>query len=87
MPSKRQKKEMDARRLTIYWDDELRNELADLSEEMGIPQSQILAFYFITGNAGLNNARQMLPRYLVPSGAARWKWNIDLDRLKEDFGL
>jgi len=87
MVSKKHRQQENARKVTLFLNNAERELLSELSEEMGIPQSQLMAFFLVTGNAGLANAKALLPRYLYPSKAARWKYNINLDQLKEDYNI
>jgi hypothetical protein len=84
--SKKQRQEMDEKRVTLYFDEKTRQDLQDLSDELGVPRSQIMAYFFLAGMNNFAQARALLPRYLVPSKAARWQFNIDLERFREDLG-
>jgi hypothetical protein len=87
LTSKKHNKRMNEKRVTLYFDDATKELLNDLSEELGVPKSQLMAYFLLTGVSNMGQARALLPRYLVPSESPVWRYNIDLNKLREDLRL
>lgn len=85
--SKKHERDMNERRVSLFFDDETKALLNDLSQELGVPKSQIAAFFLLAGAANISQARSVLPRYLVPSRSPVWQYTIDLDRFRKDLDL
>ena len=78
---------MAEKRLTLFLTEEVRELLTELSTEYGVPKSQLVAYFVLTGVSNAAQAGARLPGYLVPSESPVWQHNIDLERVKKDLGL
>jgi hypothetical protein len=87
MSSRKHKERRQRRRIELSLDEDVKEMLSDLSIELGVSQSQIMQFFFLTGIKNVSKARSLLPTYLEPSKAPMWQYRIDFDRLKKDFGF
>ena len=86
MTSRKHKKWRKQRRIELSFDEDVKDMLRDLSQELGVSQSQIMQFFFLTGINNVSAARSLLPKYLEPSEAPMWQYRINFDRLKRDLG-
>jgi hypothetical protein len=86
LTSKKHNKRMNEKRVSLFFDDETKGLLNDLSTEWGVPKSQIVAYFLLAGAHNVNQARSILPRYLVPSESPVWNYNIDLEQFRKDLG-
>jgi hypothetical protein len=83
MTSKKQQKKRMARRIQLEFDPFVKKALKELSDELGVSQSQIAQFFIMTG---MRNTQSM-SKYLEPSDAPMWQYRINFDRLKRDLGI
>ncbi len=85
MASRKHKEWRKKRRIELSFDEDIKKMLRDLSQELGVSQSQIMQFFFVTGINNVSAARSLLSRYLEPSEAPMWQYRINFDRLKRDL--
>jgi hypothetical protein len=86
MTSRKHREKRKQRRIELSLDDDVKKMLRDLSQELGVSQSQIMQFFFLTGINNVSAARSLLPKYLEPSEAPMWQYRINFDRLRQDLG-
>jgi predicted DNA-binding protein len=84
MTSKKQQKKRKERRIQLDIDPELKKTLADLSAELGIPQSQIVSLFIEYGLEGLRSGDIDLEKYTKPARSPIWRHVIDLDKFRKD---
>ncbi len=83
--SKKRDKLRQKRRLQLEVDPGIKEDLKALSDELGIPQSQIVALFILHGLDGIRSGEIDLAKYVESSGSPQlWKWNINLERFKRD---
>ena len=71
------------RRYQLELDEEVKDAVADLSERLGVSQSQLVQFFVLTG---LQNPEAITP-YLEPSPAPMWKHRLSFEKLRRDLDL
>ncbi len=86
MVSKKHKAKMNEMLLSLYVQDNIKEDLDILSDELGVPKSQIVSYALLAMKYRVSGAIDILPRYLVPSKSARWKSNLNLEQFEKDFG-
>ncbi len=86
MTSKKQLARRKERKIQLEFDKEVKQDLKDLSVELGVSQSQIAQFFVMTGLQNINVSKSTLSRYLEPSPSPLWQFRINFDRLKKDLG-
>lgn len=87
MTSKKHRDRLKARRIELYIDEEVKDAIRDLSEELGVSQSQLYQYFAITGLNNVSAAMKSLPRYLEKSQAPMWEHTINFERLFKDLGI
>ena len=87
MASKKHRDRLKARRIELFIDQEVKNAIKDLSEELGVSQSQLYQYFAVTGLNNVSAALNSLPRYLEKSRAPMWEHTINFERLYKDLGL
>ncbi len=87
MTSRKHKNWRKQRRTELSFDEDVKEMLRDLSQEIGVSQSQIMQFFFLTGINNVGQARSLMSRYLEPSEAPMWQYRINFDRFKRDLGI
>ena len=85
MPSKKHRDKSKARRIQLEIDEDVKDAIKDLSDEMGVSQSQLYQYFAILGLNNIAQARSILPRYLEKSNAPMWEHRINFDRLRKDL--
>jgi len=71
------------RRYQLEIDEDIKDRIAELSEQHGVSQSQLVQYFLMTGlqdDASLSS-------YLEDSPAPMWKHRINFDKLRRDLGL
>ena len=86
MVSRKHKAKMNEMLISLYVQDNIKEMLDELSDEYGVPKSQIMSYAMLAMKYRVSKAIDILPRYLVPSKAARWKNNLNLEQFEKDFG-
>lgn len=86
MASKRQKRqeERKARSVRYDLDPELKQTIADLAAEYGVPQSQVAALLMEHGLDALRRGDIDLVQYLRPSRSPLFDYTLDIEKFKED---
>ena len=77
---KSRKEQKKARRIQLELDEDVKAELKAMSDELGVSQSQIMQYLFLTGDIS------GITKYLENSSSPVWKSKINFDRLKRDLG-
>jgi hypothetical protein len=82
MPSKGWWKDREKkRRTTIELDEDVKEYLRDMSQELGVSMSSIIQYFILTGSL------DGIAKYLEKSNAPMWEHKLNLDRLKKDKGF
>jgi hypothetical protein len=86
MASKRQKRQeaRKARSVRYDLDPELKQTIADLAAEYGVPQSQIASLLMEHGLEALRSGEIDIAGYLKPSRSPLFDYTLDLDQFKDD---
>lgn len=87
MASRKHRERLKARRIELFIDEEVKEEIKTLSEEFGVSQSQLYQYFAITGLNNMPTALRALPRYLEKSPAPMWEHSINFERLRKDLGI
>ena len=87
MASKKHRERLKARRIELFIDQDVKEGIKALSEELGVSQSQLYQYFALTGLNNVPAALKVLPRYLEKSPAPMWEHSINFDRLKKDLGI
>ena len=77
---KNRKEQKKARRIQLELDEDVKAELKAMSDELGVSQSQIMQYLFLTGDI------KGITKYLENSSSPVWKSKVNFDRLRRDLG-
>jgi hypothetical protein len=89
MPSKRERERQEKRKegkVSYDLPPEVKQNVADLAAEYGVPQSQIATVLLLFGLDAMQNGQIDIVKYLVPSRSPLHTYNIDIDRLMDEWG-
>lgn len=81
---KRRQEERKARSVRYDLDPELKQTIADLAAEYGVPQSQVASLLMEHGLDALRNGEIDVARYLKPSRSPLFDFTLDVEKFKED---
>jgi hypothetical protein len=86
MASKRQKRQEDRKARSVRYDlePELKQTIADLAAEYGVPQSQIASLLMEHGLEALRSGEIDIASYLRPSRSPLFDYTLDIDQFKDD---
>ncbi len=56
-----------------------------MSDNMGIPQSQIVTFFLVYGFRAVDLEKVDLSNYLIPSLSPIWDHNLNIEQFKQDL--
>lgn len=73
-----------ARSVRYDLDPELKQTIADLAAEYGVPQSQIASLLMEHGLDALRHGEIDVTQYLQPSRSPLFDFTLDLDKFKDD---
>ena len=89
MASKREQERQEKRKAgKVSYDlpPEVKQTIADLAEELGVPQSQIATVLLVCGLDAMRNGEVNIAQYLIPSRSPLHQYVIDLERFMNDWG-
>ncbi len=86
MSTKKHREWLKERRVQIFIDPEVREQLKALSDELGVSASQLYQYFVMCGMNNVSAAIKVLPKYLEKSDAPMWQYRINFERLKKDLG-
>lgn len=82
---KKQRQEARKARSVRYdLDPELKQTIADLAAEYGVPQSQVASLLMEHGLEALRNGKIDIAKYLQASRSPLFDYTLDLDKFKDD---
>lgn len=64
---------------------ETKDRLKTMSDNMGIPQSQIVTFFLVYGFRAVDLEKVDLSNYLIPSLSPIWDHNLNIEQFKQDL--
>ena len=86
MSTKKHRDWLKERRVQIFIDPEIKEEVKGLSDELGVSASQLYQYFVMCGINNIPAAMKALPKYLEKSDAPMWQYRINFERLKQDMG-
>ena len=82
--SRKQREKRKQTRVELDFKPAVKKMFKDMSDEMGVPMSQLVQFFALVG---LKDGQKLLPRYLEPAESPAWQQRINFDRLIKDLGM
>ena len=82
--SRKQREKRKQTRVELDFKPSVKKMFKDMSDELGIPMSQLVQFFALVG---LEQGQRVLERYLEPAESPAWQQRINFERLLRDLNM